>query len=108
MDSDTFFDSFDFRIDDVKGVSTSPGATTFTRIPFGPYVAAADNPKPIIPALAAAIASWFLNTHIRNPGTFGLFDNNFVAALQGLEHGLVGLFLSVILVFSDHPVTDFI
>src|SRR5271166_3478500 len=42
----------------VIGVRTSPGATQFTRMPRGAYVAAAERVRPITPALAAAIASW--------------------------------------------------
>ncbi len=41
----------------VKGVSTKPGATQFTRILRTVYVAAAESVSPMTPAFAAAMAS---------------------------------------------------
>ena len=42
----------------VMGVRVRPGATQFTRMPLGAYVAAALSAMAATPPLAAAMASW--------------------------------------------------
>ncbi len=57
MDSLTFSDAVLPTILADSGVRTRPGATTLIRTPRGAYVAAAESPRPVTPAFAAAMAS---------------------------------------------------